>query len=107
MRERVFDYWWMLDPDQFSPEVVGARIRHIRRVFDKSQSAIAEMCGMGKNTVSNWEQGRQLPTIPQAVAIADELDLTIDYIYTGRTKTLMNSQAVKVVADPVDTAATQ
>lgn len=67
-----------------SPQAIGARIRHIRRVFNLTQKQAGEICGTGHSTIGNWELGLQKPTIAQAQRLGDRLGLTLDYIFLGR-----------------------
>lgn len=67
-----------------APKVIGARVRHIRRVFGLTLKEVGEICGTGHSTIGNWESGLQKPTIAQAQRLADRLGLTLDYIYLGR-----------------------
>ncbi|WP_412506177.1 helix-turn-helix domain-containing protein [Roseovarius sp. SYSU LYC5161] len=65
-------------------QLIGDRIKKIRSAWGLSQTEIGKICGVGKNTVSHWENGRQKPTIAQMYPVCQELDLTLDWIYLGR-----------------------
>ena len=43
-------------------------------------SDLAGELGVSVNSVSNWRRGRALPTIPRLVEIADQLDVTTDWL---------------------------
>lgn len=73
---------------EYDAEEVGARIKIIRTAHAISQGTLAKICGVVPSAVGNWEQGRARPTLAQAKAIADEFDLTLDYIFLGRSYTL-------------------
>ena len=83
----------------YDPDVIGARIKQIRTVFDLSQVKIGRICGCGSTTVSNWEQGRQKPTIEQAQRLADRLGLTLDFIYLGRLGNIPYDTAKRLSPD--------
>lgn len=83
----------VIDESTCSAEAVGARIKTIRKAFKISQGRLAEICGVVPSAVGNWEQGRSRPTFRQAAEIAEEFDLTLDYIYLGRTFTLRHGIA--------------
>lgn len=66
------------------PEVVGDRIKRIREAWRMSQTELGEICGVKKNTVSHWENGRQRPTVAQMYLLCQATGLTLDWIYLGR-----------------------
>lgn len=72
---------------------VGRRIKIIREAHQISQGKMAEAIGVVPSAVGNWEQGRARPTFSQAKAIADEYDVTLDYIFLGRLFTLRHGVA--------------
>lgn len=80
----------------YSPESVGRRIRFIREAFGWSQPQLGEICGVRKNAVSNWENGRQKPTIAQMSPLVQDHGLTLDFIYLGRWETLRADVAAKL-----------
>lgn len=43
---------------------------------------LAERVGVTTATMSKWLNGRTVPTIDQAVAIAQELDSSLDYLFS-------------------------
>ncbi len=83
----------------YDPDVIGDRIRQIRSVFSLSQVEAGKVCGCGATTVSNWEQGRQKPTIEQAQRLADRLGLTLDFIYLGRLGSIPYDTAKQLSPD--------
>ncbi len=83
----------------YDPDFIGARMRQTRTVFSLSQAEVGKICGCGPTTVSNWEQGRQKPTIPQATKLADRLGLTLDFIYLGRLGSIPYDTAKRLSPD--------
>ncbi len=83
----------------YDPCVIGDRIKQIRKVFGLSQAEAGKVCGCGATTVSNWEQGRQKPTIEQSQRLADRLGLTLDYIYLGRLGSIPYDKAKRLSPD--------
>ncbi len=83
----------------YDPDVIASRIKQIRAVFELPQAEVGRICGCGATTVSNWEQGRQKPTIEQAMKLADRLGLTLDYIYLGRLGSIPYDTAKRLSPD--------
>ena len=73
---------------------IGKRIKCLRNVFELTQIKMGKIVGAGSTTVSNWETGRQNPTIEQASDIADYLGVTLDYIFLGRVSAVRHDLAI-------------
>ena len=91
----------------WSPILVGKRIRHVRHAHGLSQSQFVRTYGGSVTALSKWERGRQQPKIASAVKIVDAFDLTLDYLFLGRTATLRHSVATHLItardmAEPVE-----
>lgn len=56
------------------------RLQHLRERRRISRRVLAELCGLSKNTISRYERGERVPSLTDAAAIADALDVTIDYL---------------------------
>ena len=82
---------------EYAPERVGKRIRLVRKSHGLSQSELARKCGFSVTALSNWENGRQRPSIAFAANIIDEFDLTLDYLYMGRMHTLRHGVATRLI----------
>lgn len=61
----------------------GDRIAELRHKKGFSQSTLAEITGVGKSTISNYETGYCPPNPDIAVSIAEALDTTPEYLLTG------------------------
>lgn len=72
----------------YAKENVARRIVAIRAAFGISQGRLAERIGVVPSTVGNWEQAKSRPSFAHAELLADEFDLTLDYIFLGREFTL-------------------
>jgi len=62
------------------PLVVGQRIRLFRRHKHLSQIELARRIGIKPGPMNNLEQGRNLPSTPVAIALANELDVPLDLL---------------------------
>ena len=57
---------------------IGTRIREHREAACLRQDQLAEICGVSRQTISNWERNKTLPDIESLKVMAHELDTTID-----------------------------
>ena len=56
-------------------------MRELRLVNDLSQSALGEALGVSRQTINSIENGRYLPSLPVAIAIARFYRLTVEQIF--------------------------
>lgn len=62
------------------------RLQHLRERRHISRRVLAELCGLSKNTISRYERGERVPSLTDAAAIADALDVSIDFLCGRREK---------------------
>lgn len=62
----------------------GIRLRQVRKARGISQSVLAEMLGLTKQAISNYESGANTPTHGVFLRIADQMDVDLDFL-AGRT----------------------
>ncbi len=67
-------------------EMVGKRIRAARKAGKMSQEQLGEKLGVSFQTVSTWETGRFLPESERLPALARELDLSLDALFSEKEK---------------------
>lgn len=60
---------------------VGARIRRAREQQGLTQGELGEAIGKTQTAVSYWEAGRRSPDVEDIVAIADALDVEVEYFF--------------------------
>ena len=60
--------------------IVGGRIRAVRTRTGLSQEALAERLHVTRQTVSNWETGRNLPDIEALKALAEALEVPVEQL---------------------------
>ena len=75
----------------YLPENVGKRILEVRLAHGMSQSEFSARAGISASALANWEQGRSRPSLGSAQCMADAFELTLDFIFLGRTETLRHS----------------
>lgn len=54
------------------------RLKQLRTQQRISQRALSELCGLGKNTVSRYENGEIVPTLSSLEDLADYFGVTLD-----------------------------
>ncbi len=62
---------------------MGERIRAAREAAGLSQDQLAELTGMSKTTVSNWERGVMNPRVRELPDLRRHLKTSIDYLVCG------------------------
>ena len=60
------------------------RIAAIRKNLKLSQEKMGELAGVSQRTVAFWEAGERMPSHATIDALADRLDVSVDYLL-GRT----------------------
>ena len=60
---------------------VGARFKVARNRLGLTAEAVAEQMGVSRQTVVNWESGRQLPAGPKMVQLANLYSLSVDQLF--------------------------
>ena len=62
-----------------------ARLRKLREARRINAKALGELCGLSKNMIGQYEKGEKMPSAKSLMALADFLDVSIDYLL-GRDK---------------------
>ena len=61
-------------------ELIGKRIKEIRKKKRLSQTGLAEKLDTQQASIWRWETGRNLPDVYNLIKLAKELDVSLDYI---------------------------
>ena len=61
-------------------EQIGKRIKEIRTENGLSQEKLGALLSVSQDTVSLWEKGKSVPTAEFLIAIAQQFDVSVDYI---------------------------
>ena len=84
--------------NSIDPEIVGSRIRDIRKTMGLSMSAFAERINhilnekkIRSGTVSNWETGKNLPNNERLKAIAEIGGISVNELLYGDMKNFISS----------------
>ncbi len=57
------------------------RVRELRANIGVSQAILGESLGVSRQTINSIEQGRYLPSLPLAIAIARFFTMTVEEIF--------------------------
>jgi len=57
------------------------RIKEFRKKKNLSQDDIAKIMKLKQNTISQWETGERIPSVIQALRLADILEITVESLY--------------------------
>lgn len=68
----------------YSIEAIAQRLVATREALGLSQAEFCRRAGVAANTYNQWEMAKGRPSIDGATKIADEFDLTLDWIYRGK-----------------------
>ena len=64
--------------------MIGDKLKKLRRNRDLIQEEVAAHIGISYQAISKWETGDTQPALAQLIALANELDISLD-ILCGRT----------------------
>lgn len=61
-------------------EVFGIRIAARRKEFHLTQQQLGDLVGLSKQAINDIEHGRRSTIVAKALAIADALDTSVEYL---------------------------
>ena len=59
---------------------LGPRIRELRKSHGLKAEQVADILGVKRRTLTNYETGRREPNVNQLIALADYFGVTLDYL---------------------------
>ena len=62
-------------------KIFGARLREVRKIKKLTQKELAEQIGIKQNSYSDWETGKNEPSIENLVKLADLFDVSLDWLF--------------------------
>lgn len=62
----------------------GERLRNIRKARNLTAEQVAQVLGVTRRAIVNYESGRREPTIDQLIQLADFFNVSLDYL-VGRS----------------------
>lgn len=73
----------------------GDRLKELRKERNLTQEDIGNLCGVAKNTVSNWENNANQPSFEIVKKIAQYFGVTIDYLLNFTQDDMDNMEKLK------------
>ena len=77
----------------------GDKLRELRKEKKVSQEEIGKLCGVAKNTVSNWENNINKPDIDLVLKLAQYFNVTTDYLLGFTKEDLDNIKILKTALE--------
>ena len=77
--------------------MIGPRIAALRRERGMSQADLAAKIQVSPSALGMYEQGRREPSADTMVALARALDVTTDFLLTGRVATPAEADALSAL----------
>ena len=71
-----------------SPRSIGERLMLTRNVFGMTQTEFGKGAGIKKSTYNQYENGKERPSLDEAIKLCEKYGLTLDWIYRGDTRGL-------------------
>ena len=88
--------------------VLGRRISALRKQRGLSQAELANRLGISASAMGMYEQGRREPSAETLVALSRELQVTTDFLLTGKIGSQPDDEAyTRMVRSLVDAADTR
>ena len=56
------------------------RLKRMRERNRQKQCVLSELCGLNRNAINRYENGKAEPTVSSLESIADYFDVSIDYL---------------------------
>jgi transcriptional regulator with XRE-family HTH domain len=67
-----------------SKDEFGKRLRQARRTQDITQEELAYSVGVKTSTISNFERGKNYPSVDVLIKVADSLNISIDSLLISK-----------------------
>ena len=77
--------------------MIGPRIAALRRERGLSQADLASRIQVSPSALGMYEQGRREPSVDTMVALAQALEVTTDFLLTGRVATPAEADALSAL----------
>lgn len=74
--------------------MLGERIAALRRRAGLSQAELAQRLRISASAMGMYEQGRREPSVDTLVAMARELQVSTDFLLTGKIRTVQEDEAM-------------
>ena len=81
---------------------IGNRITELRNEKELSQGQLADLLGVSRQAVSEWENDKTSPDTLNLIRICDVLDTEIEYLATGKHPVYLPAPVVVNVSEKVE-----
>lgn len=65
---------------------IGNKIKNARKEKDITQEQAAEILGVSRQTISNWETEKSYPDIISVIKMSEHYDVSLDYLLKGENQ---------------------
>ena len=65
---------------------IGCKIKEARIEKKLTQEQVAELLGVSRQTISNWENEKSYPDIISVIKMSECYDVSLDYLLKGERK---------------------
>ena len=65
---------------------IGSKIKAARLEKKLTQEQVAELLGVSRQTISNWENEKSYPDIISVIKMSECYDVSLDYLLKGEQK---------------------
>lgn len=62
---------------------IGQKLQEARKARGLTQEAAAELVGVSRQTISNWERGKSLPDVLSVIRMSEAYDCSLDTLLKG------------------------
>lgn len=77
---------------------VGERLRWAREEIEPNATVVARYLEVDPSTLNKWEAGTRLPDVFKMADLAENLRITLDYLYRGRLEGVDRELALRLAA---------
>lgn len=78
-------------------QLFGDKLKELRKNKNMSQEELGEICGVAKQTVSNWENNATQPPFDAIIKISKHFGVTTDYLFGLNQEDLSNIERLKQI----------
>jgi transcriptional regulator with XRE-family HTH domain len=72
---------------------IGSRIRNMRKAKLVTQEKLADMVGVTRSAVAQWETDRVMPGRPHLNTLATLFDCSVSFLLSGEVPTMSTAEA--------------
>ena len=73
-------------------DIIGVRIKKIRKLLNKSQEEFAHECNVTKQAISNIENSKSHPSLNFLTKLYDNYNVNLNYIVVGKGEYFTTSE---------------